>query len=404
MSGLPPLGVGNRESFRSTSIDEVTAGDQNSNEVNLTELVNDGTYTDILDAIDNEPSKNPQGTVHVIEPGTYQATTEAVVTYNSRSISVAGGVPAMDTGPQSSTTAPVVIEWDGGDNADMITLNDGSGGDTHSVRILGIEFDQTGTQSGVRGIVHDVSGGGRSFNHTIERCKFRTITGRPIDVDGSAIDAFQNDYLFCGVNPGGSGAAGPDVGAIAYVMGGTYRSASADYALRVGRTSQVIGCDISPNSGNTGVLAYEFGAQIQPRDVEGDGGTEVAVEVDGVTGSPQNMVILPEPDNLSKSLVVTDGPVFAWLGDDGTTVEFNGANNDHNGSLVLTDHEPGDISVSGNQNIRIISCTEVSNVGATTLPRGWMGIDNDRDGAGQNALVTKTRDGTAVFWDADGTL
>jgi len=374
---------------------------QNNNEVNLTKLVDGGEYQDILDAIANEPATNPRGTRHVIEPGEYgPLSTQRVVTWSNREVSAYGRGHKWNA---TGSSHPVVIRWDGGTDyplkiGDGVTNMEGG-------LFRGLEFVPDAAGNGAGAILFDATNSSlRDFE--FRRCAFRRWGGRPVDY--ANIDTFGHTFRECSIHDNSqAGRAGKQQTFVDnYIL---IQSGNSGWVIE--DKSQSRGTIAAVKNGSTGIVA-EDGTSLNPKNIEGDGSAgSVGIEAGGV-----NSVTLRggRIDNTDIGVKCVEGPLYGHV--DMTNIgtskyAFEGGANSHNVTHIWGDIRPSEVAVSNStqKHFLIDSAYRVANAAAGDIPPGWRGIDENRGGSGNVALIrhmgsAPTGVTQPVYWDYDGSL
>lgn len=391
--------------FGDTTHDSVSTDEQNNNEINLTSLVEDGTFTSILDAIANADQVSAPGNRLIIEPGVYQADTQRTLTYSDREISAYGTGHVWNT---NGDTLPVVIEWTGstGGGERMLTIGDGSTL-VEGLKFGGIEFQPQTKKDAITGVYYDTStSGGQARDITWERCAWRFFGNEPIG-NASATPTFDIKYHNCSWYQNDVVAS---LGVQATVWGGYFSPSQGSNGLKIGTKSLVFGvrADIQDNS-----VAIEArdNSLIMPGNLEAQSSPgSIGITVTAAPGAPVS--ISGTFDGFETGVRVDDGPIYLdakFPNINGNMVEFTGGNNAHNGYLLQGNYAPTQIQFdSFLQQGLILSSNELQNASESELVPGWFGIDTDRNGTGTTAIVygegiTSTTK-YAYYWDNDGRL
>lgn len=375
------------------SVDELSSGRQNSNNINLTHLVNDGTYSDILDAIANAPPTYPTGTTFVIEPGTYQSGTPQSITWSNRTITVAGEPTAANWTPDREQQ-PVVIEWTGAD-ADTPLTFDTSNSTLESIRFRGITFRPETAGNGTTAIHFDASSNDIR-NVEFDHCTWDDWGGGALDTTHGGPEAYDFDFHRCGIRACSGQAGLPKQ---TYWNPGCFIQTgnSTGTAASFGNLSYVSGV-IGGANGNDGIT-ISSGCKVIAKNFEGDGATagQNAIVVDH-TGNPAQ--IFGSLGRWDIPVYVANGSVhtnFSTTGTETVKVRFQAtANNDHNGSRLFSVGANYDFENATTQQIVSHASQDDANV-PTNPPVGFKGYSQDADGAGTPGWLKVDRTGTIHY-------
>jgi hypothetical protein len=367
------LGAGDGAS-QITVPDNVRLARQNDNAVNLTRLVNNGTYSDIGDAIANEPANNAAGTVHVIEPGTYTVSSTYRITYDNAVIRVAGGSRGRTFNASASPTA-VTIE---AATSRLFNVADKANDtDCRGVSFEGITFRPDSANSRSEAFFFDVDSSGFAQEVEFHDCQFREWGGPGIDVAnqlwwfggahyGCAFDRPQDTMVFGNqqsffdcrftADDQTSGAVGFELGAPASVFGGEV----------------VVG-----SNGQTG-LKVGGNSVIMPNNVEGDGSAgSVGIEVNGTAGDPT--AVATYIHDWETGVYSSQGSIHgfnSFVSISGDLYDLDGGNNDHNGTFLYGDLPPASVRVASDTNLLTIKDAKPRNgLTKSNIPAGYEGYD-----------------------------
>jgi hypothetical protein len=385
-----------------TNVGSLDTDEQNNNEINLTRLVEDGTYNDIVHAMVTEPSNHSVPKRYLIESGTYQVSTQYTLSKNDVEF-VAYGTgqnwiqPVADGG-----NFPVVLEWTGttGGGETMLTLGDGAN-QLEGVRFRGIEF-RPETEDAAVTAIHGAGSGTSNVTQdiTFERCAFRRF-----DTPFSYASRQQNfDWKFMD--------CGWDIRVNAAVLGGQatvfngYVFADGTTGLDLYEKSQLWGLKADVSNGATGIAARAL-CDVRPANLEGDQSAGlVGIEVNHTGGRTQ---IGGNITSMETAVEVTSGPIMfhaTTANITGDVINLAGGNNAHNGSVILG-VAPTNIAVNSYlQNMAVLG-PPADNLAAADVPPGYIGIDTDRGGTGTDSLVLGQTNSTSAgpwYIDTTGTL
>jgi hypothetical protein len=380
-------GYSRNPDYESVTTDDETAGTQNSNEVNLTKLVNEGVYSDILDAIANEPGTNAQGVRHVVEPGTYTVSTAQTVTYSNREVVAYGGGHRYN---DAGDTAPVVIKWTGSTSTVPLTFGD-TNTQTEGNTFRGLEFQPDTTDTAIAAFQFEGVSGAPTRDYLFDRVHIRDWGGPGIRLspNGTANDNFAHTWRDCGIFKN-SGQV--DLQDQARVFGGFLKCNNGTTpGVLIRKSSSVFGTVINVEDGGTGPIVGD-GAVMMPN----------KIETSSTGGSSQYGLVVQGGDVQLKPMIVTEitrfntgikfdnnnganAKVMCSFNETGTyRFEFAGTDNDHNGTIVLGDIAPSNVNISGSTNQRMLLLPSGELTDAGYLP-GLLAFDTDPAGDGSIA-------------------
>lgn len=307
-------------------------------DANLTELVNDGTYSDILAAIQGEAADNA---VLYIEDGTYSVSTAATVSDISN---VRVFCPARGS-KWNQNTFPVRLEWTGTAGSDMLSVTTPNS-DVEGWHFEGISFDggEAGAGTGANHAIRFNSDGNQNRDHAFVRCGFQHTDGRPIERTGTnPAEVYDFEFRECSVFKNNAPITIP---AQSEWYGG-YVVANATDGAALGMECHaevnVFGVTAAPQNGATAILHNGMGTII-PANIEGDGSTGSAgIEIRSKTSIPggriTNCDVGIEVGDPSDSTVNANGCFIAGIRIQNHTtakIRFNGGANNHNDTIIMS--------------------------------------------------------------------
>lgn len=379
----------------------------NNSVVNLTALVNNGDYDNIIEAIGTEPGTNPQGTYHYIEPGGYSPTPSQQYTVSQRNFAV--GHPGSINNWMSAVDrhAPVKLKIDYstiGDTTAPIQLGDGSN-ITNGQLFEGIHFEPQTLDTGGEHLL-EVPATGESdkvFNVSFNRCTWRRFGGDVFDIDTTQF-AFGWEFRRCGWL---DNAEKVNIGRQAALYSPVVRSPSTGTpAVDLDNRSYAVN---AIHRGGSGGPAFKLGSwtRLHARNLEGTSGSD-GVIVEGNSSNPA--FVTGAFFGYDNGIVVKNGAVIAntltFEGNVGTHIRFEGGNNDHNNSYYVV-RSPYDVeNVNGaNFKAQAFATTPGDYTLSDMKPaRGMRAIDTNRGGTGNYAILQTIDNGQVLYFDAGGTL
>ncbi|QIO20859.1 hypothetical protein [Haloarcula sp. JP-L23] len=393
------------------TVKSICAGEQNNNEVNLTRLVEDGTYTDIADAIANEPPDNEAGTVHIIEPGIYMLDSSQfphTITYSNRSIAAKGYGQWFNEDIRDENRAAELVVPDGSSGA-VFDISDGS------TRVEGVEFaglrirPETNLESTASPFRWETTNSPVIRANRWRQCYISNFDAAPFDtIGGNPTAPFGNEWISTTLfeNHGRANFA-----AQPRIYGGLIRGGgSSNYMVQFSEKPTMLGTEIINNADNPLGILYggTGGGFIQFGNCEGRGASgTVALEVQaGSTGQLQvhglindhETGILAQEDSAGNTNFAT----YASFENTMMPVVLGGNNNSHNDTVLGGNLRPGEVTIA-NEDQRLFwpnNPYRIDDATTSDLSPGMAAVDliNNR------YLMQPQKSSTVLYWNRDGIL
>jgi hypothetical protein len=387
--------------------DELEAATQNSNEKNLTKLVEDGTYTDIGEAMAKEPANSDPNTTHVIEPKAtpYQASGQYTASWSKAEIAAAGtGTVAGDWWAFNQDSFPVVIEYDDAGTGNPLITFDSAAGVIRGHEWRGIKFKPTTNGGGNTVLKYTTGNGNANVSHRFEGVSFYQFGGPGFEGVESNGDAYNFTFKSC-----------------AGVVGGTMKfpeqtlwdgdsifqciSESNQFVGEFGPLS-AIGGAMDASTDENGVI-IDGGCWLEPRNFEGNGNAgQIGVRVDDTTGGTTSFVG-GRVSNWDVGVELTAGSdAFIQAG------RFKSNTDDVRLNGVIGGDPHGDTRIYGTSKVTAPNATN-DDTGATTF--SWRNLNAPTAGEiapgewlfdrNNNRIIHRDEiTGVVDFWASDGTL
>lgn len=356
----------------------------NDNEVNLTRLVENGTYSDIADAIANEPPTNSTGTRHVIEPGSYTVGSGYQLDYSNREIVAYGSAQKWNV-THGTTEYPVEIKQQDGE-AEAIFVVPDNATQYYGVTFRGIDFKPV-TGGGAHGAFRfgATTSGGLNRDFRFIDCSFRQFGGPGIETDNNTQN-YDMSFVRCRFQKVGAQLT---LGKQTF-LGNCYilsKNPAVDTPMiSIADKSQVVGMILSCSSGSDHGLRVRGGCYIHMKNAEGtgtpSGNAAIIVDDSGLGVTSISGLI----DNWDHGVRIDSGPINAvgWHMVNIGTYKFNfqGGNNSHNGTYVAGNIAPGTVNFASTvqSQVMIWSSGIITTSGAAPDPFVFI-LHKDADGA-----------------------
>lgn len=387
--------------------DSVSTGKQNNNEINLTRLVENGTYADIHDAMANEPPNHPQGTRFMIEPGDYTVSSGPYqITHNNAEYAAYGGVhPWADSVDNS---APVHITLDGAAIGANPAFEFGDGvSRCYGNQFNGIAWEATGTQD-VWAAWNGVDQSSLVFDFEFNGCFWEGFTG-PVNNHANLALNFANSYYRCGwTNIDAKVQFGNQ--ADLRVCTNTNHNTTGP-AMMVPNLGTVWAHTIKGD--RTKQPGIELGDYVVAQFKNAEGGSNTGEQSMVLCTANTQAKILPSHISRCRTQIQADNGGLISMGphtDGGTTTEevrLTGANNDHNATFLKLESVLNLNNLNGGVFTgRIFDTKEHDNLSASDVSgaHGFIGHDINRGGTGNTALILTQYNGAVQYIDVTGQL
>lgn len=387
--------------FGTVGADVVNADQLNNTEINLTSLVEDGTYGDIGDAIAQEPATHPQGTVFIIERGTYSISGIKSISWGNRHIKAAGfNGPAGNVWNPDSDTQPVVIECDTNPafsiDADSTLHKGGS--------ITGIEFTEASGSSVPVGLRFNPTNGGQIDNWWFIGCVWDGFSGAGISNAGGN-QTFNVTFRACGIRGHSAEATFP---AQTYWDHDCYIEAvnsTADKGSAYFDEKSYVGGTIGGTNANGVRVDKWCVVDAKNFELSSTSGSDVAVFVDG---GNEEVFVGGHLDSWNTAVKLLSG--YAAIDASrfdlniGTWVHFVGAAQAH-AKTIGWGFEKNKTEMDNTQSVYLWVRHIQGAANVADWDEGNVGWAFDVDGAGTPGLVYNVPGVTGVhYWAPDGTL
>jgi len=379
--------------FDGVDATSVNAGGQNNTDINLTRLVENGTYTDIVDAIVNAPPNYSENQRFVIEPGIYTATGGYNLTWDGYEIVAKGH--NNNWKPAAGDRPPVVIKFDTATySGGAITIN-ASGGNLRGGGFKGIQFRPQTIGNGTTGIMME-GGGNIVFGYTFTNCSFYGWGGKPID-RSSALGVFYTGFDRCNFDTNGDTALLGSQTVAYNPVCMAYSGTGA--AIKFGLKSSAFGIITEETIEGSASSWLHFTNSEGPGDGTGTGVILAGNDPMLVTGSINGWDIGIDVQNGAVINLAHMNNISSYK------LQFSGStNSSHRGSANLVPIAPNDVNnVNGVYIEGLIFLKTMDNVSSADFPNGGFGIDTNRGGTGNRAIVAAPQN-AKWYWDADGQI
>lgn len=387
------------------TIPAIAAGQINDNFINLTSLVEDGTYADIVDAIVNEPANHDPGLYYYIEPGTYEVSTGYTLTESEFAVGCPGHTENWNR-PIGQNRNAVMIEWTGDATTDMLTIGDGATS-VRGVSFENIYFVPENDDGGRNAIVGGGDSGSATRDIKFENCMFHGWGGNGIDIDSDLFN-FSWKFHHCGFQH-----VTAKIGTQATFIEPYIKPESSTPVIECRRRSTWLAATIDAASGPNDAVGIRVGtpATVNLSNAEGPGsgggaiGVEIFEDIQGpaeIRGSFSGWDIGVQ--------AATEGTILGLATFRGTGIadyDFGGGVNSHNGTVLIGDIAPTDVRMADDsQRMRVVTSWVGDNVSAADVPAGMIIADRNRGGSGTDSMVvgSDNNGGPVRYIDFDGTV